>query len=217
MKDFYKLGHNSFGVRGTPWMSGVRSCFKKLKCSCCAGTRSVKPSGVILLQPDTSKGTFWPDAIGEGSGYINTCISERVKKDWENAGFKFGKAWEAKILKPYPKKLQNTPAPTYYWVQAPKGIKLNYEASGYTKLTQCPKCGCVRGKIPLRPQPYVFVPGSWDGSDVFGYVESSGVVFCTQRVLDLAIEKRWTNFWFSSINNIPATQPIPYLKLPKTE
>lgn len=209
------MSHNSFGVRGVPWMSGIGSNLQRRKCAYCADRRIKKPGGVILLEPDTSKGTFWPDAIGEGSGNIHACISERVKADWENAGLKFGKAWEASVMEPYPRKLRGTVAPTYYWIQVSKGIELNYEASGYTNLTRCPKCGCVRGTIPLRSQPYVFVPGSWDGSDVFGYVESSGVVFCTQRVLDLAIEKRWSNFWFSAVNASPSVQPIKYLELRK--
>lgn len=215
MHKFYRIGDNSSGSRGAVWMR-VASVSRIIRKSCPAcGIPATMPNKEIILVPEITRGTFWPDTVDVDGQPMGLYISETVKTDWDKAGFRYGKAWKGKVVGPYPKALVGSVPPRYYWIDAPVGMEIDYKASGITVLVDCAVCGEKKWTVEPGQVKTILFPETWTGLDVFGFSKSSALTFCTQRVLDLAIEKRWTNFWFSPINSRPPSQPIPYLGLSK--
>lgn len=130
-------------------------------------------------------------------------VSERVIKGLEAAGINYGGAVEAFVHGLPTKKLRTIAPPVYYWVRGHRGIELDYEASGYRVADHCARCGNVRFLTTTRTRPYVFKPNSWDGSDLFVYRDPPTLFFCTEKVLLLAHEHRWTNFRFVPADTLP--------------
>jgi hypothetical protein len=84
----------------------------------------------------------------------------------------------------------------------------------------CPECHRVieRPRYPFV-HGYRMVPGSWDGSPLFrDPVLYPRVSFCTQVVLDLAGQHRFTNFRFEPMDKPPdpASKGIDYLRGART-
>jgi hypothetical protein len=155
-----------------------------------------EPTETIELRPDPEKGTLWPDAIGCGGGMMGLYVSDRVKESLDRGGIRYGKAFPAVVSRPYPKKLKSQSPPKYFYVTGELGAKIDFEASGFKIKFVCPRCGHIRIDPASKPVRDVIKPESWNGSDIFYTDLSKTAHFCSERLLALARESRWTNFRF---------------------
>ncbi|AQT68261.1 hypothetical protein STSP2_01417 [Anaerohalosphaera lusitana] len=220
MKNFYSISHNSFDTRGFPWGEEVLTEIPKRECLRCGGIRFTLEADIDLLL-ERCKGSKWPDVLGLGMSYFT--VSGRVLEDWKREGIGEFPVHRVRIAKPYPKKLEDTAPPNYHWIDGRKmvGAKLDYEASGFVNHKFCDTCGRLlyddSGTYKKRFQeycPYVFVPGSWEGADLFTTDYSHLAFFCTEKVLDCARKHQHTNFRFTPIEEGIATNSkgVQYMK-----
>jgi len=182
-------------LRGVPWMSGAYCVHEISRCKVCGATTGL-PTGKIELRPDPSKGSFWADAIGSGGGIFGPFFSLSVKLAFDELGFRYGSAIPANVMAPYPKRLQASPAPQYFYLCGEKGAKYDFEASGHRIRSICASCGSVKKDPSARPTSEQLVPNTWNGSDLFYTELSLDVKFCTRRVLELAAQRKWKGLRF---------------------
>jgi hypothetical protein len=150
---------------------------------------------MIRLDPDPLKGTFWPDAIGCGSGFMGLYVSTGVKRVLDEERIRYGRGFPAQVQTPYPKKLLSQ-APTYHYLTGEAGAKLNFEACGFGIRSICSMCGFVSTTADSEPSKFEFIEDTWNGSDLFFTDYSHAIMFCTKRILELARKHKWTNFRF---------------------
>ena len=94
------------------------------------------------------------------------------------------------------KKLRDQATPRYFRVEIDGRCRIDLAASGMTVIRFCPVCH-HRATSPMVGPAFRMVPKSWDGSPLFRDPELyPRVSFCTQVVLDLAHQHRFTNFRF---------------------
>ena len=186
-------------------------------CTSC-GNKTEEPSEIIGLHP-YERGNFWADCIGCGGGIIGVYVSERVIDVLVKEKMKFGKAFEASVLKPYTKKLRGTEAPKYFYLKCEIGAKYDFVGSGYTVEKVCPECGCVLRNTDHMAKEDIFIEGTWNGSDIFVTDLSRGRYFCTERILELAAIHQWTNFRFLELTDVGnyGSRGIDYLGKRKTK
>lgn len=202
--NFYRVDHNSFDVRGTPWAVKSLTKLKKTKCPVCDRERS-EPTGTIALQLEQNKGNFWPDVLGSGAGYPLFIISSRVVQEWTKLGLADFLITPIEIVPPIPEKLRRQPIQNYYWIDGGKllGAKMDFEASGFVDVQFCPECGSrtddISGTFKKQHQqlyPYTFIEGSYSGKDIFTTDLSPTSFFCTNRIVQCATDNGFTNFRF---------------------
>jgi len=204
---FFSVTHNSFAIKGYPWVNHVVSgLVQGTECDVC-GVEQLLASGNIEVTLAPRKGTRWPDILGCGS-YPFFIVSDRVLDSWCSeivSGFSYHKV---SITGSIPPKLLNHNIPTYWWLDGQKmqGSLLDFERSGYVGVEICSKCGHISYDINATyvcqhslKFPFVLVKHSWNGSDIFTTNLSSTQFFCTEKVLNLAKKYRLTNFRFLSI------------------
>ncbi len=164
-------------------------------CPIC-GTEVREPAENIALQISPEKGEFWPDALECAGGFMGLYVASHVKETLDNAAIKYGRGFRAVLARPYLKKLQRSVPPSYFYLPAVLGAKLDFAASGYRIASTCSRCGRIRTDAASEPSKYKLIEETWNGSDIF-YTDLSPVaLFCSDRVLTLARENRWTNFRF---------------------
>ena len=182
------------------------------RCEACQ-TLWIEPADTIDIEidPTLPGGRVWPDVLGIGSGYFGLYVSEAIKNDWDEEGIDYGRCFPA-VVKKYPRRLKEPP-PTYYAVLAHSGAVIDPEASEWIVKRYCEKCHLHSLDAKSNLNKYVFVPGSWDGSDLFHPFGEPHRFFCTQRVVDIASDRRRTNFRFIDIEEDYETAyaGIPYL------
>jgi hypothetical protein len=132
----------------------------------------------------------WPDilsAIGETS----ILVSERVAVALRDCG---GVTFSSVELINQGKSYKTSP-PQYYVPEVTGRIELDLAKSGWVNRVKCDVCG--RYEIIQHPQRYVPNMSTWDGSD---FCRTTNVkvheAFCSERVIHVAHEQRWTNALF---------------------
>jgi hypothetical protein len=195
---FYTLSDNSFRVRGAPWfLSGFADRRVVSRCPACKH-EVTEPKETIRLDPKPENGTFWPDAIGCSAGFLGLYVSARVKIGLDDEQVKYGRAFPAQVMTPFPKKIREHP-PTYYHLTGVLGVQVDFEASGYSVRSICDQCKHVEKRPGTPSLKFQFVDGTWTGSDIFYTDLSRAAMFCTGRILELARKYKWTNFQFIPI------------------
>jgi hypothetical protein len=194
---FFTLSADS-QMQGAPWMNGAGWSNPIERCAVCRATIGF-PSGRIELCPDPQKGSFWPDALGNGGGMVGTCFSVAVKEAFDELGFRYGEAVPATVMPPYPKRIKEKP-PAYFYLTGELGAEFDFEGSGHRIKLICSACGVVKKDPLARPVRHRFVPGTWNGSDLFYTALSRNALFCTHRVLELAGQRKWRGFFFSPLD-----------------
>jgi hypothetical protein len=200
---FYKISHDSHHTRGTPWFSGGLVPLKsQIVCEKCGRSEvAPHPVGHISLEIEPQKGTFWPDALGQGGSPVGLYISDRAKAAWDRFGIKYGSYCEVDIYGKFPKKLINADRPKYYYIIPNLGATLDWKRSGFEHQGICPNCGRESlGGVNVG-HPLYFIENSWRGDDVFSADRSTALRFCTQKVVDLAEKEGLTNFRFTEIGD----------------
>ncbi len=205
MTRYFKIGHDSFFWRGTPWGKGVAYgvCYD----SCTACERQIpryaddRRIGITL---DPRKGTFWPDVIGSAFSF---CIwSERAVSAWNSQGWPSLPLGDIEIVGNIPAKLRKVPSGRYFWIDGAQlfRAKLNYERSGFVNAEECSVCGGVnydvsatydRQRTSPRPR-YTFEVLPADAGHLFTATMSPHMFFCTGALVDLARQFELTNFRF---------------------
>jgi len=147
-------------------------------------------------------GGVWPDILSNRDGYPTSfMLSERVIESLSKAGVTSFEAQPVRIVKVASRKLRQNDAPRYYYLNIVGRIDIDWEASGLADVPRCPVCGCRNGSNPAGVRAFVPLADSWDGSDIFELRNyPSGMVFCSEKVLFLARQHRWTNFYFEPMD-----------------
>ncbi len=207
MIKFYSISDNSFDTRGFPWISEITKGITMLPpCEKCGGRRFY-PSGDISVIFEPDKGTKWADVLGCGSQML-LIISEKVVAAWSKENIGEIPLHRVKLQKPYPKKLEGTKPPKYYWVDGEKlcGAELDLLASGFLDARYCESCGRLLYDITKtytlqhsKICPYIFKPDSWDGKNLFTTNLSYLKFFCTDALIDCAKKYKLTNFRFTPV------------------
>lgn len=202
---FYNVKHNSFYKNGFPWGMTMDGEILYERCEEC-GCNIFKPFGDIEISLERAKGSKWPDVLG--GAHLLLTVSEKVLRDWEAEGVGGFPVHKVTIKEPYPKKLEGTVPPEYFWIDGSKmcGALMDFEKSGYVFKGHC--IGCNRRiedidktyeKRNSNISPDVIMPESWSGMHLFTTNLGDRSFFCTQFILELAGKYRHTNFRFTPI------------------
>lgn len=196
---FFNIIDDSFATKGCPWFrSAIATKGTLISCPSCHHAE-VSPSGLILLEPEVGKGSFWPDIINHGGGPQGLFVSKAVIEDWDKAGIKYGALCQTKIDGPMPKKLKGIPSPDYFFVITRQAATLDWERSGFELRGSCRTCGRLSLFRLNVMDPVYLMRDSWTGDDVFLAERSMARTYCTERVVELAKAKGHTNFRFEPI------------------
>lgn len=223
MAKFYRVGNNSFYNRGFPWIAKiVRGMPYKGQCPECEGTLG-DPKGALRVLLERNKGSRWPDVLGCGA-YPLLIVSERVLEAWRNDRVgEFPIGGRISFSAPLPKRLEQTKPPSYFWLDGEKmrGANLDFDASGFVGVQFCSRCGrrwddieATYDRQHSAPWSYVFVDGSWTGSNLFTTDLSPTAFFCTETVLECARKHQFTNFRFVPVEegDAPESPGVKYIQ-----
>jgi len=200
---FFHFRYSSSRARGYPWVMSARSMAGFFGTPCPSCGRTILPHDEEVVLTDIHKGTKWPDIVGSGSPPPPFFISEHVIRTFEREGVTGYEARpaiiEAGAVKS--KKLKAIRPPKYFFLEVTGRIDIDLEASGLAGPDICPVC--FRREGLREPERIVPRPETWDGSDIFRIRNYSfGTHYCTEKVLLLARENRWTNFRFEPMDAI---------------
>ena len=199
----YSVSHNSLAQEGFPCINRVTAGLIKVEqCPIC-GIRPRMPNGEdIEATLDPSLGSKWPDVLCWGS-YPFFIVSSRVIVAWQEEGIGEFPYHRVTILGSLPKLLVDKDQPAYYWIDGAKmqGALLDYSASGFVGFRFCSKCGYPQYDVSAtydrqhsRKYPYTFIPGSWNGANLFTTDLSPTLFFCTEALLQCARAHQLINF-----------------------
>jgi hypothetical protein len=209
--EFFTISANS-DLRGSPWMTGAYCQNEIAHCNVCRATTGL-PSGRIELRPEPGQGSFWPDAIGSGGGVMGPFFSLAVKLALDETHLRYGSAVPAPIQPPYPKKAPQPPPP-YFYLTGESGAKFDFETTGHRIKSICTSCGTIKKDPIAMATKAQFLPNTWNGSDLFYTDLSLSSLFCTQRVLELAAQRKWKGLRFMPLERAydASFRGIDYLK-----
>jgi hypothetical protein len=141
------------------------------------------------------------DFLHNGNSPPMEFISERVVRDLEEEGIPYACYTRMPIatILSKSKKLQNHLPPVYGVLEAMPGIKLHDKASGITRDAE----GKVILTEPWKAIKWKYDASTWDGRDLFGkssiFPGPTDDLVCTQRIVNLADAKGWTNVKFREL------------------
>ncbi len=219
---FFQISDNSIGARGVPWIQSVNEGLQDSSpCHVC-GVAGQDPVGELRVTMDPKKGSQWPDVLGCGA-YPLLVVSERVLEAWTKEGVGTFPAQRVMIGLPLPKRIADVEPPPYFWVDGERmrGAELDFDKSGFVGVQFCPGCGirseddsATYRKQHARVWPYTFVPGSWNGANLFTTDLSPAAFFCTAAVVECAAKHGHANFRFVPVEQgtNPESKGIAYLK-----
>lgn len=157
-----------------------------------------RPPGLAFeTQGSEGQANYWPDVLGCGAATPGFFVSERILMDLQNAGIPYLRATEIPSNEPYPRKLRGVPPPKYHVLEAIRGILHDYDAMGVPVDSN--------GRpvyIGNKPFPkHVCRLSSWNNNDLFSYTDViwTLTIMCTEKVVNLAKEKKWTNIEFKPV------------------
>lgn len=201
---FFQFDHNAFRNRHFPWAPGVYAAGSVphgRRCAGC-GRQQRRYEGVATARVEDYEddafgrvpATHWPDVIGSGNG-VPFMVSQRVVETLQGAGSTGVLAYPVVIEEVKSLTLQKGARPRYYYVQGAGTIDIDMDACGF----KGPRCSVCRGSIEALDQAVRRVPKpeTWSGHDLFMMQNHpTNQVLCTEKVLLLARENRWSNFRF---------------------
>ncbi len=197
MMRFFIFREQLSGFEGNPYASRLYSGWTKDgSCPGC-GTDRFHWSG-----PGTAEvegGWRWSDVIGSGSVGPPFMVSERVIEAFHRAKITGFVEHPVVITAVRPPRLERKRRPNYYWLEITGLMDVDLEASGVHVPNPCPVCHGGKGRSP--PRRWVPLYDTWDESDLFTLRQfRSSLTFCSERVLMLARQHKWTNFRFDPID-----------------
>lgn len=210
----YTFRHNSAHERGFTWAARIhaRSEMVHRVCSEC-GSVEHYPSGAFDVTVEG--GSTYPDVLGCGA-YPFLIVTDAVAATWREAGITCFHAFPVNVAEVKSRKLRDLTPPTYARVEIDGRCRIDLRASGIPVERLCPECGRVIERRPYNfAHTWQMAPGSWDGSALFRDVDLyPRRSFCTQVVMDVARQYRFTNFRFELMSqpHDPGSSGIPYLK-----
>jgi hypothetical protein len=145
-------------------------------------------------------GSVWSDILGYG-GMVPECFySERIVKTLEEEKIPLFNVIHAPVaqIENRGKKLREIPAPNYYLIEAHPGILRDWEEMGYVLNPD----GTPNRNFPPNPRrPECYKASSWRNIDIFcpDAPLCSTAIYCTERIVDLAIKHQWTNIAFEPV------------------
>jgi hypothetical protein len=145
-------------------------------------------------------GHLWSDVI-RYSGMVPECFySERIVKTLEEEKIPLFNVIHAPVaqIENRGKKLREIPAPNYYLIEAHPGILRDWEEMGYVLNPD----GTPNRNFPPNPRrPECYKASSWRNIDIFcpDAPLCSTAIYCTDRIVDLAIKHQWTNIAFEPV------------------
>ena len=143
-------------------------------------------------------GSVWGDCISVSLGWPHECYSGRVVRDLQEAGIELLRTTEMPIAEILAKRLQKKSPPSYHVIEAPRGIDIDFPASGYPiGADGKPE---TQKRDPAFKGPLALAAATWDGRHLFcARTGSTMNLHCTEKVKDLAEEKGWTNVKFTEV------------------
>ena len=215
---FYRISDNTIGTKGSPWMPTITEGLQDIyNCKTCRRVIAYA-KGDITGRLDKEKGTKWSDVLGCGH-FPFLIISERVLEAFDKENIQEFPYHRVFIDAPYPKRLDISTIPNYYWVDGSKmpGAKIDFKESRFVDNRFCPECGTRTDNIGATYElqskgfSYVFKKDTWNGSDLFVTDISNTAFFCTDKVLKCAKKYKLTNFHFVPIEKGDELKGIKYL------
>lgn len=202
---FYTVRHNSFDMRGYPWIERFVDGIQENPQICpeCGSGYPPEITGDVQATLDPKTGSKWPDVLGCGARHSLFIVSKRVLDDWkaDNVG-DMPVGGEVTFASPLPKRLREVEPPAYFWLDHAKmvGARLDEEASGFVRTKPCSTCGRSSWDVKAtyerqHSQPWGYVLLDWNGANLFT-TSSTGYYFCTGTVMEYARKHRHTNFRF---------------------
>jgi len=168
------------------------------ECNVPRWVRYTTRAGYEAIEFDVEGGAEWPDIIATSTMSPPFLISEKVLDALEAAGVVCFEKHPAQVKRATNSSLRVETAPRYFHLDVLPTIELDWEASGTGGLFPCGTCGRLirkAGDYRILPERYVPRMDTWDGSDLIVCPQCSAVC-CTEKVILLAREHRWTNLRF---------------------
>lgn len=191
---FYEFSNNSSYNRifTGAWRIHPRSAMIYHECPQC-GAGEEYPSGAFDV--DVEGGTKYPDILGCGA-YPFLILTDAVVTAWRQADIDCFQSYPVGIADIKSKKLRDVPPPRYWRIEIEGTCRIDLRASGVEVVKFCPECHYLVTR-PTMASGFQIVKGSWNGCPVFRDAELyPRVNFCTQKVLEVARQNRFTNFRF---------------------
>jgi hypothetical protein len=213
-ESFYVFDDNSSYTRGFTWAMSIitRSAIHHRECSTCGAVEHY-PSGAFDVIVEG--GAKYPDILGCGA-YPFLIVSELVVTAWQQASITCFHTFPVGIAEVKSKKLRDQPRPQYFRVEIDGRCDIDLVASGVKLIRICPECQRIIEQPTLpHERSYRMKPGSWDGCAIFrDAVLYPRVSFCTEQMLKVAGQHRFTNFRFEAMEGPfdSASKGIDYLK-----
>ncbi|MDQ8209632.1 hypothetical protein QEH52_19085 [Coraliomargarita sp. SDUM461003] len=136
------------------------------------------------IEIDSSK-RLWPDILFCGGGHVRFFVSQKVVDDLKTEGIELLDVTEFpidSIENNKKSRLKLEEAPRYFVVEAASQLKLYID------------------KEPSNAYKFTYELRNYTGKDLIsneGYYNHW--LFCTQRIVDLAEDKKWTNIEFKPV------------------
>ncbi|MBX9788587.1 MAG: hypothetical protein K2Y37_06700 [Pirellulales bacterium] len=178
-------------------------------CPQCGGRERTHYAGTLYIHLEG--GREWSDVIGVGGSAIRFLISERVLTGLHDAGIDSFEYYQVEIAEVRSRPLRRVPPPPYYYIWPTGRIDIDPVRTEFKLkvLGTCDQCGRLlfepfpKTLYPSRYMPDHLTPklDTWDGTHLLKFRNyESQVRLCTERVLRLAREQRWTNSCFEPVD-----------------
>jgi hypothetical protein len=194
---FFSFSHNSFVEENWVWGAEIVPALDTISSPCfVCGNGLLYPSRYPErpLSVVIESGSRYPDILGCGA-YPLLIISESVADAWKENGLRGFNLFPLTIANP----IKKTPnPPKYFHVHVTGRCNINFKKIGVEVIESCPKCGYIWVE-PFDFEFHITEEDKNDDSDFFVNEYFPQVVFCTERVRELAIEMLWTNVAFEPI------------------
>lgn len=143
--------------------------------------------------------TYFPDCIRATSYILVNEVNERVKNDLAEHGIKGYVAHRVPVSAGVDFALKGQPIPPYYLLEITGRFDLDRRRFDNFEGQLCPKCHIWKptkgSQFRYGEKNLIPILDSWNGGDflVQGNIDS-GALYCTKKVADLAVTKKWTGF-----------------------
>ena len=199
-----RLRHNSSSNPHLRTVTGIDAVIRTRCAECNYGNW---PHPGAQVTGTVESGSSWPDFMLVGDLQLPFLVTEKVADDLSNA--------RVANLEYSPVLLRSNDATSYrryFHVVPPKGIAIDQSKTPFKRKIRgrCAHCGMLlfepipKGVMPdlLAPDRVVPDEDTWDGSDLFIMRDypMGHAVFCTERILLLARERRWSNCRFEPVD-----------------
>jgi hypothetical protein len=154
-------------------------------------------------------GCSWSDIIGCGGVLPSFFVSQRILDDLAQAGIPIHRSTVMPIVSISAKRLKAAAPPVYHVLEADPGIEVDWCAMGIPVDSNNVAITNPYPK-PWPPPVWLIRPSTWKGLDLFSYSNWQGklTLLCTQRVVDLAKLKGWTNVRFERLSDGDRNRPL---------